>query len=192
MVPQPKLTVVDKVPNIPFVLLGLNQWIHTREATVLRHAMTARAKVICTSRISSIYNTHGRTGSDWGRTGDWTRGGEQGVDLEVGREGWTGDRTGGVGRGGGWTRGVGLGVGLEWSDRGSDWGSDWGGRTGEVGLGSDEVAGKISQVSLRFADMSSDVNVVHPTCPSLGKVKFGSGKVTFRSITVTTEAVTTS
>ena len=32
------------------------------------------------------------------------------------------------------------------------------------------MVGKISQVSLRFIDMSSDVNVVHPTCPSLGKV----------------------
>ena len=44
------------------------------------------------------------------------------------------------------------------------------------------MAGKISQVSLRFADMSSDVDVVHPTCPSLGKVKFGSGKVTSQTI----------
>ena len=69
---------------------------------------------------------------------------------------------------------------------------DWGGRTGEVGLGSDEVAGKISRVSLRFADMSSDVDVVHPMCPSLGKVKFGLDKVTSRSVTVTAEAVTTS
>ena len=54
------------------------------------------------------------------------------------------------------------------------------------------MAGKISQVSLRFADMSSDVDVVHPTYPNLGKVKFGSGKVTSRSVTVTAEAVTTS
>ena len=62
-------------------------------------------------------------------------------------------------------------------------GSDW---------GSDEVAGKISQVSLRFADMSSDVDVVHPMCPSLGKVNFGLGKITSWSIMVTAEAVTTS
>ena len=54
------------------------------------------------------------------------------------------------------------------------------------------MAGKISQVSLRFADMSSDVDVVHPTCPSLDKEKFGSDKVTSRSITVMAEAVTTS
>ena len=73
-----------------------------------------------------------------------------------------------------------------------DWEGRTGGRTRGVGLGLDEVAGKISQVSLRFADMSSDVDVVHPTCPSLGKVKFGSGKVTSWSVTVTAEAVTTS
>ena len=78
----------------------------------------------------------------------------------------------------GWT-GVGLGL-------------DWGGRTRRVGLGSDEVAGKISQVSLRYADMSSDVDVIHPTYPSLGKVKFDSSKVTSRTVTVTAEAVTTS
>ena len=35
-------------------------------------------------------------------------------------------------------------VGLGEADRGSD----WGGRIGEVGVGSDKVAGKISQVSL--------------------------------------------
>ena len=157
MAPQPKLTVVNKVPNIPFVLLDLTQWIHIREATVLRHAMTARAKVICTSRILSIYNTHGRTGSDWGSDWGSNWGSDGGVEL-----------------------GVGLG------------GSDWGGQTGEVGLGSDEVSGKISQVSLQFADMSFDVDVVHPTCSNLGKVKFGSGKVTSRSVTVTAKAVTTS
>ena len=85
MAPQPKLTVVDKVPNIPSVLLGLMQWIHTREATVLRYTMTARAKVICTSRISSIYNTHGRTRSDWGRTGGRTGGSDWGGRIwEVG------------------------------------------------------------------------------------------------------------
>ena len=61
-----------------------------------------------------------------------------------------------------------------------------------MGLGSNEVAGKISQISLRFVDMSSDVDVVHPTCPSLGKIKFGSGKVTSRSVTVRAEAVTMS
>ena len=54
------------------------------------------------------------------------------------------------------------------------------------------MANKVSQVSLRFADMSSDVDVVHPACPSLDKVKFGLGKVTSRSVTVTVEAVTTS
>ena len=54
------------------------------------------------------------------------------------------------------------------------------------------MAGKISQVSLRFANMSSDVDIVHPMCPSLGKVKFGSGKITSRTVTVTAEAVTTS
>ena len=82
-----------------------------------------------------------------------------------------------------WGRTGGVGLG--------DWGSDWGGRT-EVRLRSNEVVGKISKISLRFADMSSDVDVVHPTCPSLGKVKFDSGKVTSRSITVMAEAVTTS
>ena len=54
------------------------------------------------------------------------------------------------------------------------------------------MAGKISQISLRFVDMSSDVDVVHPTCPSLNKVKFGLGKVTSRSVTVMVEAITTS
>ena len=96
------------------------------------------------------------------------------------------------GRTGDRTRGVELGVGLE----GSDWGVELGVRLevglGGVGLGSDKVGGKISQVSLRFARMSSDVDVIHPTCPSLGKVKFGLGKVTSRSVTITAEAVTTS
>ena len=81
-----------------------------------------------------------------------------------------------------------------------DWGLNWGLDRGGVGLGvglgsdwgSDEVVGKISQVLLRFADMSSDVDVVHPTCPSLDKVKFGLGKVTSRSVTVTAKAVTMS
>ena len=54
------------------------------------------------------------------------------------------------------------------------------------------MAGKISQVSLWFADMSSDMDVVHPTCPSLGKVNFGLGKLTSRSVTVTAKAITTS
>ena len=85
--------------------------------------MTRRAKVICTSRISSIYNTHVWRGSDWG---------------------------------------------------------------------SDKVADNISQVSFRFADMSSNVDVIHSTCSSLDKVNFGLGKVTSRSVTVTVEAVTTS
>ena len=96
------------------------------------------------------------------------------------------------------TGGIGLGVGLEEGRTGGRTGkvglgrSDWGGWTGEVGLGLDEVAGKISQVSLRFADMSFDVDVVHPTCPSLGKVKFCSGKVTSRSVTIMVEAITMS
>ena len=55
--------------------------------------------------------------------------------------------------------------------------------------GSDKVASKISQVSLWFADMSSHVDIVHPTCPSLDKVNFGLGKVTSRSVTVRAEAV---
>ena len=155
LAPQPKLTVVNKVLNIPSILLGLTQWIHTREATVLRHAITARAKVICTSRISSIYNTHGRTGSDWGRTGVGLGvglGGRTGVGLEEADRGsdwgsnWGSDGEVGLGVGlGGRTRGSDLG-GSDWG--GSDWGSDRGGWTREVGLGSDEVAGKISQVSL--------------------------------------------
>ena len=111
MAPQHKLTVVNKIPNISSVLLDLTQWIHTREATVLRHAMTARAKVISTSRISSIYNTHGRMGSDWGRTG---------VGLGVGLGGRTGGRIGG--RTGGSDGGVGLGGGRT--------GGRIGGRTG--------------------------------------------------------------
>ena len=155
MAPQPKLTVVNKVPNIPSVLLGLTQWIHTREAIVLRHAMTARAKVICTSRISSIYNTHGRTGSDWGRTGvglgvglgiglgeanrgsDWGvgLGVGLGVELGVGRAGRTEEgRIGGIGLGvrwGGWTRG---------QTGGSDWGGQardriWGRTGGQTRIG---------------------------------------------------------
>ena len=122
-------------------------------------------------------------GSDWGRRIRGRTGGRIGSR--------TGDRTGGR------TEGRIGGVGLE----GSDWGGQTGGgrtggrtrgRTREVGLGSDEVVDKISQVSLRFADMSSDVDVIHPTCPSLDKVKFGSGKVTSWSVTVTAEVVTTS
>ena len=54
------------------------------------------------------------------------------------------------------------------------------------------MAGKISQVLFHFADMSSYMDVVHPTCPSLGKVNFDLDKVTFWSVTVTAEAVTTS
>ena len=54
------------------------------------------------------------------------------------------------------------------------------------------MVGKISQVSLRFVDMSFNVDVLHPTCSSLDKVNFGSGKVTSRSVTITAEAVTTS
>ena len=81
----------------------------------------------------------------------------------------------------GWTRGK----------RGSDWGVGLGVRLGSD-WGSNEVIGKISQVSLRFADISSDVDVFHPMYPSLGKVNLGLGKVTSRSITVTAKAVTTS
>ena len=54
------------------------------------------------------------------------------------------------------------------------------------------MVGKISQVSLRFANISSDLNVVHPTCPSLVKVNFGLSKVTSRSVTIMAEDVTTS
>ena len=76
---------------------------------------------------------------------------------------------------------------------GTELGVGLGGRTEGVGLGGlDEVAGKISLVSLRFADMSSDVDIVHSTCHSLSKVNFGLDKVTSRSVTVTAEAVTTS
>ena len=83
MATQPSLTTVDKVPNIPSVLLGLTQWIHTREASVLRHAMTTREKVICTSRVSLILKliligergrTRGKQKSDWGRTRGQTGG----------------------------------------------------------------------------------------------------------------------
>ena len=114
--------------------------------------------------------TRGKRGSDW----SWI-----GVELGVGLGGWTGG-----------------------ADGGSDWGRTEGGRMGGRTRGgwtrgldwrSNEVAGKISQVSLRFADMSSDMNVIlHPTCPSLDKVNFGLDKVTSRSVTVTAEAVTTS
>ena len=51
---------------------------------------------------------------------------------------------------------------------------------------------KFSQVSLRFADMSSDMDVVHPTCPNLGKINLDLGKVTSRSVTVMAEAGRTS
>ena len=51
---------------------------------------------------------------------------------------------------------------------------------------------KFSQVSLWFADMSSDEDIVHPTCPSLDKVNFGLGKITSWSVTVTAEAGTMS
>ena len=76
--------------------------------------MTARAKVICTSRISSIYNTHGRTGSDWGRTGGRTRGqtGGRTRGRVGGRTGGSDERVElGVGRGG-------VGLGVRWG--GSD------------------------------------------------------------------------
>ena len=54
------------------------------------------------------------------------------------------------------------------------------------------MVGKISQLSLRFADMSSDEDVVHSMYHSVGEVNFGLGKVTSRSVTVTAEAITTS
>ena len=40
--------------------------------------------------------------------------------------------------------------------------------------------------------MSSDMDVVHPTYPSLGKVNFGLGKITLWSVTVTAEGGKTS
>ena len=40
--------------------------------------------------------------------------------------------------------------------------------------------------------MSSDVDVVHPTCPTLDKVNFGLDKITSRSIKVMAEAGKTS
>ena len=52
------------------------------------------------------------------------------------------------------------------------------------------MASKISQVSLCFADMSSDVDIVHFTYPNLDKVNFGLGKVISRSVTVMVEAIT--
>ena len=139
MATQPKLSTADKVPNTPSVLLDLMQWIHTKEATVLRHAMAEKAKVICNSTISSIYNTHV----------------------------WREDQTRGKWR----------------VERGSD-GGRMGGRT--------RWLIKFSHVSLRFADMSSDVDVVHPTYSSVGKVNFDLGKITSWSITVTAEASRTS
>ena len=51
---------------------------------------------------------------------------------------------------------------------------------------------KFSQDSLWFANMSFDVDVVHPMYPSLGKVNFGVGKIASWSVTVTTEAGRTS
>ena len=114
--------------------------------------------------------------------GDRTRG-KWGVGLGPRRgrtrdrtKDWTGGRTNEVGRGG-QTGGVRLGG----SNRGGDWTED---RT--------RWLVKISQVSLRFADMSSNMDVVHPTCPSLGKINFDLDKVTSGSVTVTVEAVTTS
>ena len=47
---------------------------------------------------------------------------------------------------------------------------------------------KFSQVSLRFADMSFDVNVVHPMYPSFDTVNFGLDKITSWSVTVTAKA----
>ena len=67
--------------------------------------------------------------------------------------------------------------------RGVEQGSDW---------GSDEMAIKISQISLWFVDMSSDVDVIHPMCSSLGKVNFDLGKITSRSVTIMAKAVTMS
>ena len=56
----------------------------------------------------------------------------------------------------------------DWGERGWTGGSEW---------RLDEVASKISQVSLWFADMSFDVNVVHPICFNLDKVNFGLDKL---------------
>ena len=90
--------------------------------------MIVRAKVIYTSRISSIYNTHGRTGSDWGQTGvglGVSLVGRIGVGLGLDWERRTGGRIGGGGQG----------VELGEADRGSNWGRRTGGRTGGGGQG---------------------------------------------------------
>ena len=112
-------------------------------------------------------------GSDGGRTGDWTggsNGGRTGQSDGGSDRGWMWDQIGGsdVGRTGGRTR-----------DR-----MRWGGRTRWLVNFSQEV--------LQFADKSSNVDVLHPTCPSLGKVNFGLGKITLRSVTIMAEARRTS
>ena len=45
-----------------------------------------------------------------------------------------------------------------------------------------------SSLYLQFADMSFDINVLYPTCPTLNKVNSGLDKITSQSITVTAEA----
>ena len=57
--------------------------------------------------------------------------------------------------------------------------------------GSDEVVGKFFP-SVTLVYMSFDVNVLHPTCPSLDKVNFALGKITSRFVTVMAEVGRTS
>ena len=123
------------------------------------------------------------------RRGNEVTWGENGI-----RQGHERDRTWGsdreIGREGG--RGIGGGVGLGGRTCGVGWEVGLGGRIGWVGEGVGRGIGlggwtrwggwmrclvNFSQVSLRFADMSSNVDVVHPTCLSLDKVNFGLGKI---------------
>ena len=160
--------------------------------------MIGRAKVICNSTISSIYNTHmwrgsqtrGKRGVGLRQVGDQTgakRGRKCGVGLGVELGGRTRGRIGG-------RRGSNEGGWIGRSDEGLDGAVRWGGIRLRVGLGVGRGGGgrtrwlvKFPQVSLRFADMSFDVDIVHPMCPRLGKVNFGLGKVTSWSVTVTAE-----
>ena len=72
--------MADKVSNTHFVLLDFMQWIHTREATILRHAMTGRAKVICNSQFIIFMCGGGvRLGASGGLDGGRTEG-----QMEVG------------------------------------------------------------------------------------------------------------
>ena len=63
---------------------------------------------------------------------------------------------------------------------------------GQGGGGRTRWLVKIFQVLLWFADMSSDVDVVHPMCPTLSKVTFDLDKVTSLSITITANPSRTS